>query len=184
MVDDLALIGSLAMTRSRRIALLLGAAFLLGCAAGRPASDAGLSDTSDLVGAWRATIDFQQGAFAAIEELEFMYVFNAGGTMTESSNYDGAPPVPPAYGVWRKTGERQYEAKYAFYATKPPASFDAITSGGGWPPAGHGEFVERITLSEDGKSFESALTYSGFDQAGNPTESGSSARGRGSRIAF
>ena len=37
-----------------------------------------------------------------MKDLEFMYVFNVGGTMTASSNYDGAPPVPPAYGVWRR----------------------------------------------------------------------------------
>ena len=36
------------------------------------------------------------------KDLEFMYAFNVSGTMTESSNYDAAPPVPPAYGVWKK----------------------------------------------------------------------------------
>ena len=80
-----------------------------------------------------------------------MYVFNAGGTMTESSNYDGAPPVPPAYGVWRKVGSRQYELKYAFYVTKAPATFDDIAKGGGWSPAGMGVFTEKITLADDGK---------------------------------
>lgn len=56
---------------------------------------------SPLVGAWRSSLQFESGAFAAIKDLEFMYVFNEGGTMMESSNYDGAPPVPPAYGVWQ-----------------------------------------------------------------------------------
>ena len=35
---------------------------------------------------------------AAMKNLEFMYVFDADGTMTESSNYDSFPPGPPAYG--------------------------------------------------------------------------------------
>src|SRR5215831_20302329 len=72
-----------------------------------------------LVGAWRGSVQFSSGSLAAIKDLEFMYVFNAGGTMTESSNYDGAPPVPPAYGVWQLVADREYEAKYIYYWTKP-----------------------------------------------------------------
>lgn len=56
-------------------------------------------DAADLVGAWRANIKFQNGSYAGIKDLEFMYLFNASGTMIESSNYDAAPPCPPAYGV-------------------------------------------------------------------------------------
>src|SRR5262245_1645468 len=87
-------------------------------------------EAGGLVGAWRATLQFSSGAFATIKDLEFMYVFNEGGTMTESSNYDGAPPVPPGYGVWRRIGPRQFEAKYAFYATKPPDSLGTLMQGG------------------------------------------------------
>ena len=54
---------------------------------------------SDLAGEWRAQLQFTSGAFASIKDLEFMYSFNQGGTMTESSNYDASPPVPPAYGI-------------------------------------------------------------------------------------
>ena len=68
----------------------------------------------DLVGAWRGRVQFKNGEFATLKDLEFMYVFNAGGTMTESSNFDAAPPVPPAYGVWRRTGPRQFLARYEF----------------------------------------------------------------------
>ena len=32
-----------------------------------------------IVGAWRSSIQFEDGAFAEIHDLEFMYVFNAGG---------------------------------------------------------------------------------------------------------
>lgn len=62
--------------------------------------------TDSLAGAWQGKVQFTTGAFAAVKDLEFMYAFHVGGTMTESSNYDGAPPAPPAYGVWRKTGSR------------------------------------------------------------------------------
>src|SRR5262245_61852309 len=122
----------------------------LGCLAvtscGKPEA-ASSAPESQLVGEWRAQLQFTSGAFAAVKDLEFMYVFNLGGTMTESSNYDAAPPVPPAYGIWRRTGPREYEAKYEYYATRPPAAFDEIASGSGWLPAGRGVFVDHITLA-------------------------------------
>jgi hypothetical protein len=144
------------------------------------------SDTSavDPVGEWRAQLQFTSGAFASIKDLEFMYVFNLGGTMTESSNYDASPPVPPAYGIWRKAGTREFEAKYEFYVTKAPATFSEIAKGGGWSPAGRGVFVERISISEDGKSFTSKIKYDQFDTAGKPAEGGGEATGRGVKLAF
>jgi hypothetical protein len=148
---------------------------------------AGCSTTlqpEDLVGAWRSRLQFTSGAFAVVKDLEFMYVFNAGGTLTESSNYDGAPPVPPAYGVWRKVGPDQFEAKYAFYITRAPARLEDMTGGGGWLPAGHGVFTERIRLAADGKSFESTMSYEAFDQSGKPVAGGGNATGHGVRIDF
>lgn len=138
----------------------------------------------ELLGQWRAQLQFTSGAFAAIKDLEFMYVFNSGGTMTESSNYDGAPPVPPAYGIWRNTGPKQFEVKYEFYVTKAPAAFEEISKGGGWGPAGRGVFVEKITLSDNGKSFTSKIKYDQFDAAGKPAEGGGEATGKGVKLAF
>jgi hypothetical protein len=139
---------------------------------------------SDLQGEWRAQLQFTTGAFAPIKDLEFMYVFNQGGTMTESSNYDASPPVPPAYGIWRKVGDNKYEAKYEFYVTKPPAKFEEIAKAGGWGPAGRGIFLEQITVSADGKSFTSKIKYDQFDTAGKPAEGGGVATGKGVRLTF
>jgi len=138
----------------------------------------------DLVGEWRAQLQFSTGAFATIKDLEFMYVFSQGGTMIDSSNYDASPPVPPAYGIWRKVGGREFEAKYEFYVTKAPAAFDEIVKGGGWGPAGRGVFVERITVAEDGKSFTSKIKYDQFDAAGKPAEGGGEATGKGVKLGF
>jgi hypothetical protein len=138
----------------------------------------------DLVGEWRAKLQFTSGAFASIKDLEFMYVFNQGGTMTESSNYDASPPVPPAYGIWRKVGAREFEVKYEFYVTKAPTAFDDIAKGGGWAPAGRGVFVERITIGEDGKTFTSKIKYDQFDTAGKAAEGGGEATGQGVKMAF
>ena len=46
--------------------------------------------------------------------------------MAESSNYDAAPPVPPAYGVWKKIGPRKYEAKYQYFQSRAVASAEEI----------------------------------------------------------
>jgi hypothetical protein len=166
--------------------LALSVVALLGIAArGQPAAPAGTDPAAaDLQGQWRAQLKFTSGAFVTMKDLEFMYAFNQGGTMTESSNYDAAPPVPPAYGIWRKVGEREYEAKYEFYVTKAPAAFDEIAKGGGWGLAGRGVFVERITLSPDGKSFTSKIKYDQFDTAGKPAEGGGVATSKGVKLAF
>lgn len=148
-----------------------------GCTADRPPAP------DPLIGAWRSAIRFETGAFAAIKDLEFMYVFNAGGTLTESSNYDGAPPVPPAYGVWRQVGPGEYEAKYEFYVTAPSPP-DAFRSGAGWLPSGRGIFTERITLSADGQALTSTIRYEALGLSGEPVEGGGDARGSAVRIRF
>lgn len=148
-----------------------------GCAAERPAPPPAL------VGAWRSSLQFTTGAFASIKDLEFMYVFNAGGTLTESSNYDGAPPVPPAYGVWRALGPNEFEAKYEFYVTAPSPP-EAFKTGAGWLPSGRGVFTERITVAADGQSFTSTIRYEAFDTKAQPAEGGGEATGRATRIRF
>jgi len=136
-----------------------------------------------LVGAWRSRLQFTSGAFAGITDLQFMTVYNAGGTLTESSNYDGAPPVPPAYGVWRRIGPDRYEAAYEFYSTRPPARLDEIATGG-WLPAGHGRLVEHIALAPDGWSYTSTIRYTAFGTNGQPVDGGGEANAEATRIDF
>ena len=140
--------------------------------------------TLDLVGQWRARLGFRDGDFVPFGDLEFMYVFNAGGTMTESSNYDASPPVPPAYGIWRRIGLDRFEAKYEFYPTSAPSGLDDITSGGGWRCAGRGVFTETITVSPDGAAFASEILYEAFGEAGEPVAGGGTGTGRGVRLRF
>lgn len=113
-----------------------------------------------------------------------MYAFNSGGTLTESSNYDGAPPVPPAYGSWRLTSPGRYELHYVFFTSQPPADWNAVTAGGGWLPSGRGELHETITMAADGRSFTSTMSLSLFDASGRLVAGGGSATGHGTRIAF
>jgi hypothetical protein len=140
--------------------------------------------SDNLVGAWRGQVQFTTGAFAETKDLEFMYVFSAGGTMTESSNYDAAPPVPPAYGVWKKVGIRKYEAKYQFFQSKVVSSADELVKGGGWAPDGYGTLSQKITLSADGNSFDSSITLELFDKVGKATAGGGEATAKGQRIGF
>jgi hypothetical protein len=64
-------------------AILSGALLATGCAATSSSrAHSGYSDGS-LVGAWRGKIQFKTGTFSTIKDLEFMYVFNAGGSVKE-----------------------------------------------------------------------------------------------------
>src|SRR6478672_7820484 len=162
-------------------------AFALGLLAGAIPSTC-LAQTGkgsdNLAGAWRGPVHFTTGAFAETKDLEFMYVFRAGGTMMESSNYDAAPPVPPAYGVWKKVGIRKYEAKYQFFQSKAVSSADELVKGGGWAPDGYGTLSQKITLSADGNSFDSSITLELFDKLGNAIAGGGEANAKGKRIGF
>lgn len=166
--------------------LALGMALVLLLAACRQAAPPRQPTPSaaGLVGAWQSHVRFDSGALAGVGDLQFMYVYNAGGTMTESSNYDGAPPVPPAYGVWKAVGGNRYQTRYAFFATRAPASFADIAHGGGWLPAGHGVLTETITLSADGASYTSTIAYAAFDSSGKPLPGGGKGTGTGVRMGF
>src|SRR3954463_7290127 len=153
----------------RRRMMISAAALVLtivatGCQVNSGKADAGMA------GAWRGQVPGTSGWLASMKGLEFMYVFHADGTMTESSNYDAFPPGPPAYGVWRRVATRQYEAKYAVFLTKPVAILDEIAKGGGWVPNGHGMLTQKITLSEDGNVFESTIRFDFFDPQGKAVE--------------
>ena len=135
-----------------------------------------------LIGAWRSKVQFDSGALAAVKDLEFMFVFNAGGTLTESSNYDGMPPVPPAYGEWRQTGPDTYEAKYLFFTTRPPADVKALATGGGWSPSGHGQLIEKFRLAADHNSYTSDIELLLFDQSNDPVAGGGHGTSQGVRL--
>jgi hypothetical protein len=140
--------------------------------------------TDSLAGAWHGKVQFTTGGFATVKDLEFMYAFNAGGTMTESSNYDGAPPAPPAYGVWHKVAPRKYEARYRFFQPKSVSSADELIKGGGWAPDGYGILTQKITISADGNAFDSKLTLKLFNKEGKAIDGGGEATASGKRIRF
>lgn len=157
-------------------AAFAGVAALVGCMPGPGHPGA------SIVGAWRSQVQFTSGPFATTRDLEFMYVVHADGTLTESSNYDAAPPVPPAYGVWRETSPGNYQAHYEFYPTKAPETGASLT--GGWGPVGRGILEESISLAPDGHSFTSTLHLQILDASGQPTSDSGEARTRAVRISF
>ena len=138
----------------------------------------------DLAGAWRGKVTFTTGMFAELKDLEYMYVFHSGGTMTESSNYDAVPPVPPAYGVWRRTGSLTFEAKYQWFQSKSVATAPELMKAGGWGPGGYGTIRQTITLSADGNSFTSTIVVEMFDGAGKPIAGGGRGTATAQRIRF
>ncbi|MCK7527127.1 MAG: hypothetical protein MZV64_60720 [Ignavibacteriales bacterium] len=70
-----------------------------------PAEKTRAHNLMNLVGAWKGKVQFRTGMFAEVKDFEFMWVFNNGGTMTESSNYDAVPPTPPC--VWNMEEDRR-----------------------------------------------------------------------------
>jgi hypothetical protein len=170
---------------SMRLSTLIATAMVLFAGFGPRTCPAQVPAGSDtLEGAWQGKVQFTTGAFAQTKDLEFMYAFAPGGTMTESSNYDAAPPVPPAYGVWKKVGTRKYEAKYRFYQSQAVSSADELVKGGGWAPGGYGVLTQTITLSADGNSFDSALHLDLFDKDGKAMAGGGDASASGTRLGF
>ena len=135
-----------------------------------------------VVGAWRSHVQFTSGPFASVKDLEFMYAVHPDGALTESSNYDAAPPVPPAYGVWRTAGAGRYDLHYEFYVSamaKPGADLSA-----GWTPGGRGLLDETITLAPDGKSYRSTIRLRLLEAPGRPPIDGGTATGEAVRIGF
>lgn len=171
------------MKKRLLVALVLATGLLLSGCGTMPATP-GASASDNLTGAWRSKVQFNSAIFSSIKDFEFMYVFNAGGTMTESSNYDALPPGMPAYGEWRKIGPRKYEAKYTVFTIKSPEAFAEVGKNGGWFSSGYAVLVEQITLADDGKTFKSVITYREFDQAGQPTKNNGDGTVSGMRMGF
>ena len=140
--------------------------------------------TENLVGAWKGKVQFNTGVYAEIKDFEFMYVFNSGGTMTESSNYDGVPPTPPAYGIWKKAGEKEYETHYEFYWNNVPNTYVELVKAGGFTNAGYGVLSEKITLSDDGNSYTSTIKFTLFDKAGKQLVSNEEGAVEAKRMEF
>jgi hypothetical protein len=141
------------------------------------------SNHAPLTGAWRSKIIFRSGPLAGMKDLEFLYAYNEGGTMTESSNYDeAANSSPPAYGVWKATGGRTFETKYVFFTTEQG---DGAPKNRDWWPAGHGVLTEIITVSDDGRTYTSTIRLVTFDTTGKPVpDGGGEGAGSATRIAF
>jgi hypothetical protein len=141
------------------------------------------TNNGTLVGAWRSKIIFRSGPLAGMKDLDFLYAYNAGGTMTESSNYDeAANSSPPAYGVWRAINGQRFETKYVFFTTEQG---EGAPKNRDWWPAGHGVLTEIITLSDDGRTYTSTIRLATFDTTGKPLADGSGeGTGAGTRIVF
>jgi len=137
-----------------------------------------------IIGAWRSKVQFLSGPYAAVKDLKFLLVLNAGGTLTESSNYDGAPPSPPAYGIWRKIGRDQYELRYEFFNLKPPTKFEDITNGGGWTSNGIGVLKEKLKLSPDGQTFVSEISFVLREESGRAIQGIAKAKANAERMKF
>lgn len=170
--------------RKRQTRLLAVSIVTLICIIGERASAQSAIGSRDLAGAWTSKVQLTSGAYAEVKDLTFKMVFNVGGTMSESSNYDAAPPASPAYGVWRRISSRKFEAKYEFFQPQSATTSEEILKNNGWLPGGYGILRETITLSRDGNTFDSAISIDMFDNAGKAIAGGGKGTARGTRIKF
>ena len=163
---------------------LAAAMIMTACRNDRPSQTSVTADAAALLGAWRSRIVFQDGPLAGMKDLEFLQSYNAGGTMTESSNYDEASnSSPPAYGIWKQVGPNQFQTKYLFYTTKE--SGPEVPPNRDWWPAGHGLLTETITLSADGQSYTSTIRLATYDlKDALLPNGGGEGTGTGTRIVF
>ena len=163
--------------------MLSAVLFITGC--GNSQSSKSVSaDRGMLVGAWRSKIVFRSGSLAGMKDLEFLYSYNAGGTMTESSNYDeAANSSPPAYGVWKQVTPQTFQTKYVFYTTREPGPGDGASKSD-WGPAGHGVLTETITLSAEGQTYASTIKLATYDRTGRLIDGGGEGTGAATRIVF
>ena len=158
---------------------------MTGCGPAPSSNPGAFADPPTLAGAWRSKVTFHSGPLAGMKGLEFLYAYNAGGTMTESSNYDEAEnSSPPAYGVWKQIDARTFETKYMFYTTQVAGPGDGTKGNRDWWPAGHGELTEAITLADDGRTYASTIRLSLFDRANAPIAGGGEGTGAGTRVVF
>jgi len=163
---------------------LLLVLIISGCMKGESAESSASADGGMLVGAWRSKIVFKSGPLAQAKDLEFLSVYNSGGTMTESSNYDeAANSSPPAYGLWKQVGPNRFQTKYMFYTTKEPGPGDGASKGDWWP-AGHGVLTENITLSSDGQAYTSTIKLDTYDRGDRLMAGSGEGTGAGTRIVF
>ena len=172
--------------RTRLTLLMLSAVLVItGCGNGQSSQTSVSADRGMLEGAWRSKVVFRNGPLAEMKDLEFLYAYNAGGTMTESSNYDeAANSSPPAYGVWKQIDRGRFETKYVFYTTKAPGPGDGAPTSSDWWPAGHGVLTETITLSDDGRTYASTIKLATYDRTDTPIAGSGEGTGSGTRIGF
>ncbi|MEP6766691.1 MAG: hypothetical protein ABJB66_20410 [Gemmatimonadaceae bacterium] len=164
---------------------MLAAVLVIGGCKDAPVSRGSVNERSELTGAWHSKVTFRSGPLTEAKNLEFLYSYNAGGTMTESSNYDeAANSSPPAYGVWKRIDSHTFQTKYLFFMTKASTPVDSLPTKTDWWPAGHGVLTETITMSDDGQAYTSTIKLAAFGVGGAPVAGDGEGAGAGKRIVF
>lgn len=144
--------------RNRFAARFVGFAILLALgvsqvfAEGRPEPPG----SSSVAGAWRVNLSgFGPNA------VPILMTFTRDGTLLQTDTPVALPqPVPPSsaasngHGIWRKTGSREYAFTYVkiFYSPNGPALATATQRA-------------KLTLSDDGNSFNAAIVGTEFADA-------------------
>jgi hypothetical protein len=125
------------------------------------------SDRPSLEGGWRTRVTFTSGPLKG-RPYQFLITYSAGGGMTASSNFDRNPP---AYGSWGQIRGSNFKNTYMFWTAN---AANPAAPGGTF--SGSGVLTEDITLSEEGDSYTSRISYQLYDARDQPL-SGQSGNG-------
>lgn len=106
--------------------------------------------TNSIIGAWH--VDFATNT----QSFQVLTIYTAGGEVAAVSSN---PPSSgsPAYGAWRRAGDRQYLNTHEFFAFDPSGNL-----------AGTVRVRLRVTLDEGGNSMSGQGNVD-FQPAGSPT---------------
>ena len=152
------------LTDMKRTARSLLAVLVLSAAAACNGASESDRPEQSLEGGWRTRVSFGTGPLKG-RPYQFLVTYSAGGGMVASSNFDQSPPVAPAYGSWGRIRERTFKNTYMFWTTKPASPGDAAR---GWTFSGSGVLTEDISLSSNGDTYTSRVSYQLFDAGDQP----------------
>lgn len=139
----------------------------------------------ELTGAWHTNITLDSGVVAGRHRMQVLAAYHGDGTMTMSFPADSLGiPALVAYGVWRRTGPRQFESRSVFLEARSPTAKGGKGKVGDRRVAAHGILAETITLSADANGYSATVRVEMLDSAGVMIGGGAVGRGTGVRVTF
>ena len=132
----------------------------------QPSSLLRISDNADaIVGMWHVTFTAQGNEAGPPDGAPIdnaLVTWHSDGTELMNS---ARPPQDGDFcmGVWKKTGRLKYKLNHIAWLANDTAN----APGGIGNPAGPTQFIEEVTLDQDGQHYAGTFTLNAYDTSGN-----------------